>query len=65
MFDLAHDDELKGSERAQCVCAWERLENRLARMRGIPEPRPIDVSPEAEAKRRRKPGGQATEIEPG
>jgi hypothetical protein len=65
MYLLAHDPKLKGSERAQSACAWERLENRLARMRGIPEPKPVDVSPEAQARRSRKliQVGHATEVD--
>ena len=33
------------AERSQVALAWERLENRLARMRMRPEPKPIDVDP--------------------
>jgi hypothetical protein len=33
-----------GREKAALAQAWERLENRLARMRMQPEPKPVDVS---------------------
>lgn len=39
-------------DKAALMCAWERLENRLARMTMRPEPKPIDVSVESSRGRR-------------
>jgi hypothetical protein len=43
---MFHANQLTTDPRDASVlaCAWERLENRLNRMRMKPEPKPVDVS---------------------
>ena len=55
LYFLSHDSTVKASERAQCACAWERLENRLGRMRMRPEPKPVDTEALAARKAKRRP----------
>jgi hypothetical protein len=44
------------------ACAWERLENRLNRMRMKPEPKPIDTS--KQPARRKSGAGEAQSFDP-
>lgn len=36
------------------ACAWERLQNRLDRMQGNPEPKPVDVTRDVNVSRRQR-----------
>lgn len=38
------EETLDWRDKAALACAWERLENRLNRMRMRPEPKPVDVT---------------------
>jgi hypothetical protein len=44
LFFACLDPETEIRDKAALACAWERLENRLGRMRMRPEPKPVDVS---------------------
>lgn len=43
LHDMATNPECSAKDCSALACAWERLENRRARMRMKPEPKPIDV----------------------
>lgn len=45
LYGICMSEQTEDEIIPACACAWERLENRLARMRMRPEPRPIDVTP--------------------
>lgn len=36
--------ELEPRQRAQCACAWEKLEDRKRILKGIGAPKPVDTS---------------------
>lgn len=44
LWTKALDPETSDKDKASLACAWERLENRLGRLRMRPEPKPIDVT---------------------
>jgi hypothetical protein len=64
MYEIANDKAVTPRERAQAACAWERLQNRLDRMRGNPEPKPFDVAKEREAERRQRHDWYSGPVEP-
>jgi hypothetical protein len=62
--ERALNGETNNKDCAALACAWERLENRLGRLRMRPEPKPVDVSPEAMAGRARRIAGRVTRSGP-
>jgi hypothetical protein len=53
LWTRALDAETANKDCAALACAWERLENRLGRLRMRPEPKPVDTEALAERKRKR------------
>ena len=56
MKEKALNPECNAKDCAALACAWERLENRLGRMKMKPEPKPVEVSLKP---RRAQAGSQA------
>jgi len=56
--------ETANKDCAALACAWERLENRLGRLRMRPEPKPVDTEALAARKSKRKGGSLAVGLDP-
>ena len=50
LFERILDKEAVNKDLSALACAWERLENRLGRLRMKPEPKPVDPVEYAAAK---------------
>jgi hypothetical protein len=54
VFEDARNEKTKPHLRAGLARAWKELEELKRKIKGKPDPKPIDVSPEAQAKRARR-----------
>jgi len=64
VFEDARNEKTKPHLRAGLARAWKELEELKRKIKGKPDPKPIDVSPEAQAKRARRFHAEPQDFDP-